>query len=152
MQNTGKRTPSTRLSFNRILLVDDSEVARRSIRSVLEPFRQCSVCGEASDGVEAVEKARQLQPDMILMDVSMPRMDGLQATRIIRQEFPTTKIIIVSQNDPALIRWQAAEVDAHASVSKSRLFVDLIPEIEALGTAGRSRKDQLYCAANRTHD
>lgn len=152
MQNTGKRTTSTRRSFNRILLVDDSEVARRSIRSVLEPFRQCSVCGEASDGVEAVEKARQLQPDMILMDVAMPRMDGLQATRIIRQELPTTKIIIVSQNDPALIRWQAAEVDAHASVSKSRLFVDLIPEIEALGAAGRSRKHQLYCAANRTHD
>ncbi|MFZ0322196.1 MAG: response regulator transcription factor, partial [Candidatus Sulfotelmatobacter sp.] len=71
-----------------ILVVDDHEVVRQGIRALLASRPGWSVCGEASDGVEAVEKAKRLCPDVVVMDVSMPRMDGIEATRIIRREVP----------------------------------------------------------------
>lgn len=71
----------------RILLVDDHEAVRRGIQRLLASPTDCFICGKACDGLEAVEKARQLHPDVVLMDISMPLMDGLEAARIIRREF-----------------------------------------------------------------
>ncbi len=116
----------------RILLVDDNQGVRRGIRSLLSSRAEFSICGEAADGVEAVERARILQPDAVLMDIAMPRMDGLQAARVIRRELPETKVIIVSQNDPAVMRRQAAEVEAHGWVGKGDLSHELIPVIERM--------------------
>jgi signal transduction histidine kinase len=116
----------------RILLVDDNQGVRRGIRSLLSSRAEFSICGEAADGVEAVERARILQPDAVLMDIAMPRMDGLQATRVIRRELPETKVIIVSQNDPVVMRRQAAEVEAHGWVGKGDLAHELIPAIERM--------------------
>lgn len=116
----------------RILVVDDQELARRAITSILAERTDWHVCGEATDGVEAVARARELRPDAILMDVSMPKMDGLQATQVVRQQLPGTKIIIVSQNDPAVVRQQAAQAEAHAFVGKDALTKDLISSIEKL--------------------
>ncbi|MGB7150666.1 MAG: response regulator transcription factor, partial [Terriglobales bacterium] len=116
----------------RILVVDDQELARRAITSILAERTDWHVCGEATDGVEAVARARELRPDAILMDVSMPKMDGLQATQVVRQQLPGTKIIIVSQNDPAVVRQQAAQAEAHAFVGKDALKKDLISSIEKL--------------------
>jgi DNA-binding NarL/FixJ family response regulator len=84
----------------RILIVDDSELMRRGIRSLLGKRTDWLVCGEAKDGLEATEKARELRPDVVLMDLSMPRMGGAEAIRILRAEFPDTAVIIVSQSDP----------------------------------------------------
>lgn len=116
----------------RILVVDDSPAVRRSVRSLIAAHREYSVCGEAVDGIDAIEKTKQLRPDAILMDVSMPLMDGFQATQAIRRDWPDTKIIIVSQNDASIVSRQAANAGAHDFVPKAALARDLIPAIARL--------------------
>ena len=89
----------------RVLIVDDHEVVRKGVRSLLLTRPDLDVCGEAIDGRDAVEKAAQLKPDVIVMDVSMPRLNGLEATRLIRGYVPKAEILILSQHDsPELVR------------------------------------------------
>ena len=122
----------------RILIVDDHHAVRRGLRSLLSMRADWTVCGEAVDGAEAVERARALRPDLILMDISMPRMNGIEATRIIQGEFPQTKILIVSQNDPVVVRKQAREIAANGYVAKTDLARDLLPAIDH-ATGGTDR-------------
>ena len=84
----------------RILIVDDHKAVRRGLRLLLASRADWIVCGEAVDGLDAVEQAKALRPDLALIDISMPRMNGIEATRIVRKELPQSEIIIVSQNDP----------------------------------------------------
>jgi CheY-like chemotaxis protein len=132
-----------------ILLVDDQPSVRNGIRSLLGSRPEWKICGEASDGLEGVEKAKELRPDIILMDVSMPRMNGLDATRILRRELPETKIVIVSQNDPAIVSIQAREVSASAHVAKQELFGTLLPVLDDLvgATAGRTSSTEAHPVA-----
>ena len=116
----------------RILLVDDTEAVRRGLRALLARRSDWLVCGEAVDGLEALQKAKALRPDVVLMDISMPRMNGLDATRIIRRELPETKVVIVSQNEPTIILRQALEVDAAASIAKLNVDQDLLPTLDRL--------------------
>ena len=83
----------------RVLLVDDHTVVRQGLSTMLNIDNDIQVVGEAADGEEAVEKARVLQPDVILMDISMPKMDGIDATRIIHSELPHIRIICLSMHD-----------------------------------------------------
>jgi CheY-like chemotaxis protein len=122
-----------------ILIVDDHEAVRQGIRTVLASNTHWSVCGEASDGGEAVEKAKRLCPDAVLIDVSMPRMDGIEATRIIRREVPGSDVIVFSQNDPVLMHKTAVEAGAKGFIEKSRIAQDLIPAIEVLVKNGAGR-------------
>jgi PAS domain S-box-containing protein len=133
----------------RVLVVDDHEAVRRGIRTLLASDKDLSICGEAADGVEAIAKAKQLNPDVVLMDVTMPRMNGLQATQAIRRCLPATKIIIVSQNDPGIVRQQAAEVEAHGHVGKSDLSQQLIHAIE--GVVGRRSGEVLQSVSSNVH-
>jgi PAS domain S-box-containing protein len=116
----------------RILLVDDQPSVRNGIRSLLGSRPEWKICGEASDGQEGIEKARELRPDLVLMDVSMPRMNGLDATRVLRRELPGSKVVIVSQNDPLVVSIQAREVNASAHVAKQELFGTLLPVLDKL--------------------
>src|SRR5271167_543829 len=95
-----------------ILVVDDQEEVRQGMRALLSPRAGWLICGEASDGIEAIEKAKRLRPNVVLMDISMPKMQGIEATRIIRREVPESEVIIVGQNDFGLIRKAAAEAGA----------------------------------------
>jgi DNA-binding NarL/FixJ family response regulator len=83
----------------RILLVDDHSLFRKGIAALLATRPNFKVVGEASDGVEALDKARELVPDVILMDLAMPRRDGLEATRLIKQELPNVHIIMLTVSD-----------------------------------------------------
>src|SRR5215469_2591023 len=116
----------------RILVVDDHELTRRAIISLLAKCSDWRVCGEACDGAEAITRAQELRPDAILMDVSMPKMDGLQATQLIREQLPSAKVIIVSQNDPYVVRQQAERARAHAYLAKDAIATELIPAIAKL--------------------
>jgi DNA-binding NarL/FixJ family response regulator len=116
----------------RILVVDDNEPLRRGIQSLLRSRKGWVVCGEAADGLEAVEEAKSLRPDLIIMDVSMPNMNGLEATRVILREVRESRILIISQNDPAIVRRQAVEAHAHGFIEKSNIHRDLIAAVEGI--------------------
>jgi DNA-binding NarL/FixJ family response regulator len=79
----------------RLLLVDDHEVVRRGVRSLLSEQTGWEICGEAVDGQDALDKARELKPDLIVMDVSMPRLNGLEATRQLRDVLPQCEVLIL---------------------------------------------------------
>jgi PAS domain S-box-containing protein len=120
----------------RILLVDDNETIREGMRTLLSSRSDWTICGDAADGCEAVERARELRPDVVLMDISMPRMDGLEATRIILEDIPACAVIIVTQNEVSIARRQAAAVNAKGFVSKADLHRALVATIEEVVASG----------------
>ncbi len=83
----------------RVMIADDQGIVRAGIRSLLEPVEDIQVVGEAADGWEAVEKALRLRPDVVLMDISMPRLRGIEATREIHQQMPNVKILALTVHD-----------------------------------------------------
>ena len=83
----------------RVLIADDHAILRDGIRSILESQEDIIVVGEASNGEEAVEFVSKLQPDLVLMDISMPKTNGLEATRLIKERFPQVKVLILTQHD-----------------------------------------------------
>ena len=110
----------------RVLIVDDHEVVRRGVCSVLMRQPDVELCGEAVDGNDAVEQAQQLKPDVIVMDMSMPGLNGLEATRKIRSMLPDCEILILSQHDsPEMVR-QALNAGARGYVVKSSIVRDLL--------------------------
>lgn len=115
----------------RILIADDHAGLRRSLRSLVLSHIEWDVCGEAADGVQAVERAKELNPDVVLMDVSMPRMNGIEAASRIHREIPTTEILIVTQYDTPEIARLAEEAGAQGYIPKSEIWSCLIPAIES---------------------
>ena len=116
----------------RILIADDNQLIRRGVAGLLAQQDGWEVCGEASDSAEALEKASVLRPDLILLDVSMPGLSGLETTRVLKQKFPQTKILIITQHDPVQMLPHAREMGASGCIDKARLAIDLLPAIRAL--------------------
>ncbi len=118
----------------RVLVVDDHEVVRRGVISLLMAQPGVEVCGEAVNGQEAIEKAAALGPDIVIMDVSMPVLNGLEATRIIRGILPSSEILVLSQHDAPEMARLAFKAGARGFVVKSSIGKNLV---EALQKAAR---------------
>jgi len=115
----------------RILIVDDHEVMRGGLRSLLESRPEWEVCGEAADGLEAVEKAKQLKPDVVILDINMPALNGLDAARLIRKQVPQPEILILSRYEASEMRSEALQAGAREYVAKSQnLARDLLVAID----------------------
>jgi len=115
----------------RVLIVDDHTLVRDGIRSLLALVKDVEVVGEASNGKEAVEEVKELAPDVVLMDLSMPIMSGLEATRRIRKEFPGTKVLALTQYDDSEYVIPVIEAGACGFVTKMGAFSELASAIQA---------------------
>ena len=116
----------------RILLVDDHPVVRQGLRTLLQERSELEVVDEASDGLEAVEKVENLRPDVVVLDVTMPRMSGIEACRIIKQKNPGLEILFVTQHDSPQMMREALNAGARGYVVKSNLARDLVEAVEAV--------------------
>ena len=116
----------------RILIADDSPLVRQQLRSLLEMNSEWEVCGEAVDGREAVEKARQLQPDLVVLDFSMPIMNGLQAAKEISQQFPQIPLLLFSMFLSRQLVEEARKLGFRGAVAKSDVSRDLLNGVETL--------------------
>lgn len=102
-----------------VLIADDSARARRAIRLILDGPESFRVVAEATTGTEAIDLARQLMPDIVLMDIHMPQMDGLRATRVIKRELPYIKVVMLSVSDDAADLFEAIRSGAQGYLVKS---------------------------------
>jgi DNA-binding NarL/FixJ family response regulator len=116
----------------RILIADDHEVVRRGLCSLLQAHEGWEICGEAKDGREAVEMARALKPDVVIVDVGMPNLNGLAATRQLSRQNPQQKIIVLTITDSDQVIREALDAGARGFVLKSDAARDLVSAVEAL--------------------
>jgi len=114
----------------RILVADDHELVRRGIRDSLRARRGWTVVGEAINGREAVEKANRLKPDIAILDISMPDLDGLQATRRIREIVPSTKVVVLTMHDSDQMVRRVLDAGALGYVLKSDLATQLVKAVK----------------------
>jgi len=115
----------------KILIVDDHTLVRDGIRALLTLVADIEVVGEATNGKEALEKVKELAPDVVLMDLAMPIMGGLEATRRIRKEFPGTKVLALTQYDDSEYVIPVIEAGACGFVTKMGAFSELTSAIQA---------------------
>ena len=115
-----------------ILLVDDHSYIRKGIRYLLESLKDIEVVATATNGIEAVAKARLHQPDIAIIDISMPLMNGIEATRQIRESCPTTRILTLSIYDDPLYVKNAVQAGASGYVLKEGLPDELLEAIQSL--------------------
>lgn len=113
----------------KILIADDFKPIRTAIAGILSQQPDLEVCGEACNGTEALRLATELSPDIVLLDISMPGIDGLQASRLIHESVPSTKIIILSHHDPAQLLKHARKSGAQECIDKGRMAADLVASI-----------------------
>jgi DNA-binding NarL/FixJ family response regulator len=118
----------------RILVVDDHPIVRQGLRTLLEGRSGWEVVGEASDGTEALIKVEQLQPDVVVLDVTMPQMNGLEACRLIQQERKHSglEVLFVTQHDSPQMMREALDAGARGYVVKSNAGRDLLEAVEAV--------------------
>ncbi len=116
----------------RILVADDHEVVRRGIRALLEGERGFEVCGEAVTGRQAVEMTKQLNPHVVVLDISMPELNGLEAARRIRAEAPNTEILILTMHESDQMVREVLAAGARGYVLKSDAGRDLLSAVSAL--------------------
>lgn len=127
---TDDRQTDKRTAF-RILIADDHEAVRRGLRSALTGAGW-QVCGEAVDGRDAIKKNAELNPDLIVLDISMPNMSGLEAAREILKSAKRTKILIFTMHESKQIRDEAAAIGVHALAVKSAPLSTLLATIDSL--------------------
>lgn len=116
----------------RILIADDHDIVREGLRRLLQSQPRWSICDEAANGREAVTKAKLLKPDVVVMDFSMPELNGLEATRQIRKALPRTEVLILTMHDSEPLAREILAAGARAFVLKTHAKAQLIPAVAAL--------------------
>jgi DNA-binding NarL/FixJ family response regulator len=134
MQNVQDRPkePGSSLSPIRVLVVEDFAPFRQFIGSALAKRCDLQIVGEAADGEEAVQKAKELQPDLILLDIGLPTLNGIEAAQRIRQVAPESKIIFVTQESSADVVQKALNSGAQGYVVKTKAATELLAAAEAV--------------------
>lgn len=120
------------MKTTRILIADDHELIRRGLRGLLESHAGWTVCAEAATGRDAFVKARESKPDVVVMDISMPDMNGIEATRRILKLLPQTEVLILTMHDTEQVIREMLEAGARGYVLKSDAGRDLIAGVESL--------------------
>jgi DNA-binding NarL/FixJ family response regulator len=120
------------LSRLRILLTEDHEVVRRGIRSLIEAHTEWEVCAEAEDGAQAVQRTIELQPDVLIIDMSMPLLNGLQATCQILRQLPNQRILLLTMYESETLFRNALQVGVRGVVLKRDASLNLMRALEAL--------------------
>ena len=126
----------------RILLVDDVESVREGLRTILQLMDDFQIVGEAGNGLEAVQLAEQLEPDVVLMDLMMPEMDGFEATRRIKGRYPEIGVIVFSIHDDVMTQERVCAAGADLFVEKeaeTRVLIEAIREVAGLNRHSRNR-------------
>lgn len=121
------------MSTLKILIADDHDIVRKGLKMLIEEHPGWEVCGEARSGREAVEKASQLRPDVTVIDVSMPDLNGLEATRQIRKSCPKAEVLVITHHDSDEMAGEVLDAGARGYVLKSDSDKDLVHAVEALG-------------------
>jgi DNA-binding NarL/FixJ family response regulator len=116
----------------RILIVDDHAVVRRGVRSLLESHDDWEVCGEATTGRDAVEQSRRLRPDVVVMDLSLPELNGLDATRQILKDAPETEVLVLTMHQSEELARDVLQAGARGYVLKSDADENLIAAVDSL--------------------
>jgi DNA-binding NarL/FixJ family response regulator len=116
----------------RILIADDHEAVRRGMRALLETQRGWNVCGEAGDGQEAIDRTKQLRPDVVILDISMPVLSGFAAARAIKEFYPDTAILVYSVYAPEAFLKEAKRLGLDGYISKSENRQALLNEVATL--------------------
>jgi DNA-binding NarL/FixJ family response regulator len=128
----------------RILIADDSDRLRAGIRQLLRSHaEEWIVCGEAADGEQALTQVNQLKPDVILLDLSIPRLSGVEVARSLRQILPSITVVIMSQQEPKVLRQIAESLDVTYCVPKSTIATDLISHLRNI-SACHSGPKQIF--------
>ncbi len=115
----------------RVVLADDHPTIRGMVRSVLEEHPHFEVCGEAENGAEAIEEVKRVRPDVVVLNVTMPLLNGFQAARQIRKQIPETAIVILSSHADKHFIAEAKKIGARAYVPKSKIGQALVEALEA---------------------
>ena len=122
----------TRHKAKCILIVDDNTVVRRSLRRVFESVDGWQVCGEAGDGHEGIEKAKQLHPDLIVLDLSMPRLNGLDAARVLSKIIPKVPLLMYSAHMDKFVEKEAIAAGVTAVLPKAADVNTLVGRVQVL--------------------
>jgi DNA-binding NarL/FixJ family response regulator len=125
------------MSTIRVLVVEDYEPFRRFLSSTLAQNPEFEIVGEASDGREAVDKAQALQPDLVLLDIGLPTLNGIESARRIRQLSPQSKLLFVSQESSTDVIDEALSIGAMGYVVKTHAATELLPAMDAVGQGRR---------------
>jgi two-component system nitrate/nitrite response regulator NarL len=123
----------------RILVADDHEAVRRGVCAILGSREDLEVCGEACDGQEAIDKTRELNPDLIILDISMPVLSGLDAAGILRNTFPLIPVVMLSMHESKGVVEEARRIGVQGYVTKSQAGMTLLAAVDAV-----LRKDTFF--------